>query len=91
MRRAGKESNKTYKGLSRILDIVLLEILRSHCAVKHEVKNKHHYEVVQETNLAAIPLTQIRDVLHDATRRPRKWGIVLVVMPMNISGRRGGS
>ena len=68
-----EESDKTYKGLSRMLDIVLLEVLRSHCAVKYESKMKHYYEAVQETNLVAIPLTQIRNVLYDAMRRPRKW------------------
>jgi hypothetical protein len=50
-------------------------------------KIKHHYEAVQETNLVAIPLTQIRNVLHDAMCRPRKWAIVLIVIPMNISVR----
>ena len=52
-------------------------------------KMTHYHRAVHETNLVAIPLTQIRNVLYDAMRRTRKWAIVLVVMPMNVPVRRG--
>ena len=52
-------------------------------------KMTHYHRAVHETNLVAIPLTQIRNVLYDAMRRTRKWATVLVVMPMNVPVRRG--
>ena len=66
-----------------MLDILYSNFCAATVLSRTEVKNEPPLRGRSVDKPCCVPLTRIRNVLHDAMHRPLKWAIVLVIMPMN--------